>query len=58
MKRSQLPSSIKSIAQLAGQACKIFAAKVMATVNTSRTSVSDIENDVKSLFSEWPIELA
>ena len=27
----------------------------MVAITASQTSVSDIENDFKSLFSEWPI---
>ena len=55
MKRPQLPPSSKGTAQLVGLAFKIFSAKVMAAITEARTSVSDIENDFMSLFSEWPI---
>ena len=56
MKRPQLPPSFKSTAQPAGLACEIFPAKVMAAINAGGTSVSDIENDLRSLFLEWPIQ--
>ena len=53
--KPRLPSSDRGTAQLVGLARKLFSAKFMTATTEGSTSVSDIKNDIKSLFLELPI---